>query len=100
LRVNKISGDQCVDEVLVLLSESTQFRAPVSSRASPSPSHWSWRSTVNPGMGHGEVAGFEAWVVLNRKDFGIDTDLPLETGGIALGEKITITLAIEALKQS
>src|SRR5689334_13258501 len=26
---------------------------------------------VNPGMGHGEVAGFEASVVLNRKDFGI-----------------------------
>src|SRR5689334_10052361 len=25
---------------------------------------------VNPGMGHGEVAGFAASVVLNRKDFG------------------------------
>jgi len=36
---------------------------------------------VNPGMGQGEVAGFEASVVLNRKDFGIDIDLPLETGG-------------------
>src|SRR3984893_10096135 len=36
---------------------------------------------VNPGMGHGEVAGFEASVVLNRKDFGVDLDLPLETGG-------------------
>ena len=32
---------------------------------------------VNPGMGQGEVAGFEASVVLNRKDFGIDIDLPL-----------------------
>jgi len=36
---------------------------------------------VSPGLGHGEVAGFEASVVLNRKDFGIDIDLPLETGG-------------------
>ena len=26
---------------------------------------------VNPGMGQGEVAGFEASVVLNRKDFGL-----------------------------
>lgn len=55
---------------------------------------------VNPGMGHGEVAGFEASVVLNRKDFGIDIDIPLETGGAVVGDKVTITLEIEALKQS
>ncbi len=53
-----------------------------------------------PGMGHGEVAGFEASVVLNRKDFGIDIDMPLETGGAVVGDKVTITLEIEALKQS
>lgn len=55
---------------------------------------------VNPGMGHGEVAGFEASVVLNRKDFGIDIDMPLETGGAVVGDKVTITLNIEALKQA
>jgi polyisoprenoid-binding protein YceI len=55
---------------------------------------------VNPGMGHGEVAGFEASVVLNRKDFGIDIDLPLETGGAVVGDKVTVTLEIEAVKQS
>jgi polyisoprenoid-binding protein YceI len=55
---------------------------------------------VNPGMGHGEVAGFEASVVLNRKDFGIDIDMPLESGGAVVGDKITITLSIEALKQA
>ena len=55
---------------------------------------------INPGMGHGEVAGFEASVVLNRKDFGIDIDLPLETGGTVVGDKVTITLEIEALKQA
>ena len=55
---------------------------------------------VNPGMGHGPVAGFEASVVLNRKDFGIDIDMPLETGGAVVGDKITITLEIEALKQA
>jgi polyisoprenoid-binding protein YceI len=54
---------------------------------------------VNPGMGHGEVAGFEASVVLNRKDFGINIDMPLETGGTVVGDKVTITLEIEALKQ-
>lgn len=55
---------------------------------------------VNPGMGRGPVAGFEASVVLNRKDFGIDIDMPLETGGTVVGDKVTITLEIEALKQA
>ena len=55
---------------------------------------------VNPGMGQGQVAGFEASVVLNRKDFGIDIDMPLETGGAVVGDKVTITLDIEALKQA
>jgi polyisoprenoid-binding protein YceI len=55
---------------------------------------------TNPGMGHGEVAGFEASVVLSRKDFGIDFELPLETGGTVVGDKVNITLEIEALKQA
>lgn len=57
-------------------------------------------SGTNPGMGHGEVAGFEASVVLNRKDFGIEFDAPLETGGAVVGDKVTVTLEIEALKQA
>ncbi|AOW91698.1 hypothetical protein BFN03_00680 [Rhodococcus sp. WMMA185] len=55
---------------------------------------------VNPGMGHGAVAGFEATTVINRKDFGITVDMPLETGGAVVGDKITITLEIEAALQS
>ena len=51
---------------------------------------------VNPGMGHGPVAGFEATTVLNRKDFGISIDMPLEGGGAVVGDKITISLEIEA----
>ena len=51
---------------------------------------------TNPGMGHGAVAGFEASTVLNRKDFGIDIDMPLEGGGVVVGDKVTITLEIEA----
>ena len=70
-------------------------------RASPSRSSLKLEfNGVNPGMGHGEVAGFEASVVLNRKDFGIDIDMPLETGGAVVGDKVTITLEIEALKQA
>jgi polyisoprenoid-binding protein YceI len=54
---------------------------------------------VSPGQGYGEVSGYEASVVLNRKDFGIDIDLPMETGGAVVGDKVTITLNIEAVKQ-
>jgi polyisoprenoid-binding protein YceI len=39
-------------------------------------------------------------VVLNRKDFGIEIDMPLERGGVILGDQVTITLVIEALKQA
>ena len=51
-------------------------------------------------MGNGPVAGFEATTVLNRKDFGITIDMPLEGGGAVVGDKITITLEIEAGLQS
>lgn len=51
---------------------------------------------VNPGMGHGPVAGFEATAVINRKDFGIDIEMPLETGGTVVGDKISLTFEIEA----
>ncbi len=46
------------------------------------------------------AVGFEASVVLNRRNFGIDIDLPLETGGAVVGDKVTITLEIEAVKQA
>jgi polyisoprenoid-binding protein YceI len=55
---------------------------------------------VNPGMGRGEVAGFEASVVLSRKDFGVGAELPLDGGGTMVGDKVTLTLALEALKQA
>jgi polyisoprenoid-binding protein YceI len=55
---------------------------------------------VSPGQGYGEVSGYEASIVVNRKDFGIDFDAPLETGGAVVGDKVTITLAIEAVKQA
>ena len=31
---------------------------------------------------------------------GVDVDMPLETGGAVVGDKVTITLEIEALKQA
>jgi polyisoprenoid-binding protein YceI len=54
---------------------------------------------MHPGAGDGHVAGIEAAVVLNRKDFGIDIDLPLGSGGVVVGDKVTVSLAIEAVRQ-
>ncbi|GAA5051934.1 YceI family protein [Nocardia callitridis] len=52
---------------------------------------------VSPGMGGGPVAGFEAQTVVNRRDFGLDIDMPLpDGGGVVIGDKITLTLEIEA----
>ncbi|MFF3571576.1 YceI family protein [Nocardia jiangxiensis] len=50
----------------------------------------------NPGMGAGPVAGFEAKTVINRRDFDITIDMPLPEGGAVIGDKITLTLEIEA----
>ncbi len=38
----------------------------------------------------------EATTVINRKDFDISIEMPLEGGGAVVGDKITITLEIEA----
>ena len=40
--------------------------------------------------------GFEATGEINRKDFGITTNVPLDGGGALIGDKITIELNIEA----
>lgn len=45
-------------------------------------------------------AGFFATAVINRKDFGMDFNKVLDTGGLLIGEEVTITLDIEAMKQT
>jgi len=42
--------------------------------------------------------GFEGSVVINRKDFGVNFNAPLETGGVLVGEKITLEFEISAIK--
>jgi len=45
----------------------------------------------------GQRAGFSATAAINRRDFGIDISLPMDGGGVVVGDKITITLEIEAV---
>lgn len=42
--------------------------------------------------------GLSAQTKINRKDFGLTWNTTLETGGILVGEEITITLEVQAVK--
>ena len=42
-------------------------------------------------------AAFEASTVISRKDFGLTWNAALEAGGVLVGDKVTITLEIEAI---
>jgi polyisoprenoid-binding protein YceI len=43
-------------------------------------------------------AGFEAQTEINRKDFGLEWNVPLEGGGVLVSEKIKINLDVQLLK--
>lgn len=43
-------------------------------------------------------AGFSAETEINRKDWGLEWNMALETGGVVVGEKIKIQLDIQAVK--
>lgn len=45
------------------------------------------------------AAGFTATTKINRKDFGLTWNQALETGGVLVGEEITITLEVAGLLQ-
>ncbi len=44
--------------------------------------------------------GFEGSVVVNRKDWGISWNTGLETGGVLVGEKITLEFEVSAIKNA
>ncbi len=45
----------------------------------------------------GQRAGFSATAEINRRDFGIDISMPMDGGGVVVGDKVTITLEVEAV---
>lgn len=46
----------------------------------------------------GTRTGFSAKAKLNRKDFGLTWNVALEAGGFVVGDKLEITIEIEAIK--
>lgn len=47
----------------------------------------------------GTRIGVAATTKINRKDFGLISSAMLETGGLVVGEEVTITLDLEFVKQ-
>ena len=45
-------------------------------------------------------AGFSATAKINRKDWGLTWNAALETGGVLVGDEITINLELEIVKQA
>ena len=52
---------------------------------------------VNDPWGNTRI-GFSAHTKINRKEFGLTWNTALEAGGILVGEEVTITLDVEAVK--
>jgi polyisoprenoid-binding protein YceI len=48
----------------------------------------------------GQRAGFSATAQINRRDFGIDLTVPLDGGGVGVGDKVSISLEIQAVLQN
>ncbi|GAB4439146.1 MAG: YceI family protein [Chloroflexi bacterium OHK40] len=44
-------------------------------------------------------AGFNASTRINRKDWGLNWNVALETGGVLVGEEVTIEIELEIVKQ-
>jgi polyisoprenoid-binding protein YceI len=52
---------------------------------------------VGPDAFGGTRAGFSATTSINRNDFGVDIAMPLDGGGVVVGEKVQVALEIEAV---
>lgn len=48
----------------------------------------------------GTRAGFTASTTINRSDFGVDIAMPMDGGGLVVGEKVQINLEIEGVLRS
>lgn len=52
-----------------------------------------------PDQRGGQRAGFSVTAQISRRDFGIDLGIPMDRSGVAVGDKVSISLEIEAVPQ-
>jgi polyisoprenoid-binding protein YceI len=46
-----------------------------------------------------EVAGFTAETTLNRRDYGLNWNAALESGGLLVGDKVNVSIEVQAVKR-
>jgi polyisoprenoid-binding protein YceI len=44
--------------------------------------------------------GFSAETEISRKDFGVDLEMPIDGGGVVVGDKVKVSLEVEAVHQA
>ncbi|HEX2577876.1 MAG TPA: YceI family protein [Aquihabitans sp.] len=55
---------------------------------------------VHPDPWGGTRAGFSAETEISRKEFNVDFDIPMDGGGVVVGDKIKVLLEVEAVLQA
>ena len=55
---------------------------------------------VHPDPWGGTRAGFSAETEISRKEFGVDFEIPMDGGGVVVGDKIKVLLEVEAVLQA
>jgi polyisoprenoid-binding protein YceI len=87
-RVRRISGNQFdVEGTLTIRGTSKEISVPVT-----------YLGSAKDPWGN-ERAGFEGELTINRKDFGLSWNAPLEAGGFLVGDDVKISLSIQAVAQ-
>ncbi len=52
---------------------------------------------IGPDAYGGTRAGFSATTTIDRNDFGVDIKMPMDGGGVVVGDKVIVELEIEAV---
>jgi polyisoprenoid-binding protein YceI len=54
---------------------------------------------VGPDAYGGTRAGFTAETEISRSDFGVDIQMPLDGGGVVVGDKVKVVLEVQSVRQ-
>lgn len=68
-------------------------------RTHPVTIEWEYLGTALDPFGNTRV-GFSGQTTINRKDWGVEWNAPLETGGVLVGDKVQLDLDVSAIKAS
>ena len=55
---------------------------------------------IHPDPWGGTRAGFSAETEISRKEFGVDFEVPMDGAGVVVGDKIKVSLEVEAVLQA